>query len=817
MIRIKKTAYPFVSGLLAVLIIAAALVFSGCNGGIITNEPEKMVANAKTLYEKGNVESAIYQLQIYCDERPNNTDGFMLLGDWYMEANDTEKAYQNYRTVSVNLGCSDNQLSEADKICSLSESSENFTLKIYPNVKYTKNMTLTFSGENITPANSVSGSVNGTANALKENENCLTTDWFTIDSAEKYVLLTGNFNCSIWQFADNNNNITIKKDGSDFRNISNVRFANKSYSAMEIPTNAVKARVTYYDKTISDTLPSNEGIFIGYGQSLTGYTATATQTYTIPDLTENQYITYNGEKWELFDGSTTQALDWAKLTTQAGAFCSIDGDLCGLVEINYVESLEPKADKSLQYGVRYNTQSGVATCQRLGNAQGLNFNYTVGNIWAEDGENDFDNAYPWCEMKLCNIYYGESDEPTVIYKGDPSYSESGASGNVMVQIPKFYSKRVVADGYEEIWISGEKHEGYALDPVFQGDYGEELDYVYVGAYLGAEFKDKIISAKDQYPTLLLNYGDTLEMAENNGDGFSEMNYFMCSALQRLFVVETGTIDSSSLFAGDTFKYYYYDDTNSNSESGLAALDAQNTNTITIYNNYNTEKINVGSSITIFEGWDSYKNNNGTQREITNIKETKEYLAITFDGAPMNIVKDKTAVSNIPEKTGKTTELEYCTGTIYGEDGKVSFKYRNIENLYGSALVMLDDDAYMKNGKFYFEDSYGNTNSLDAQIAEQPEDLSNYNNANLEYCIKQMTYDKENPLIMLPSQVGNGASSHSYYGDYWLYQNKNDDAKKYLLYGGADDNSRLAGLFHFRAAIASKEVAFSFYSARIMYR
>lgn len=810
----KTGTRSFLSGLLIILIVVSSFVFSGCNQRIVTNNPDKMVENAKELYEKGDTQQAIYQLQIYCDERPYNTDGYLLLGDWYMQSQETEKAYDSYRNASLNFGNKENQLSEAQKILKLNQNSNNFSLKIYPNAKFTKNMTLNFSGENITPQNFVSGAINGKAEDLKEDENFLTTEWFTIDSQQKHIFLTGNFNCAIWQFSDDKSNITAINDDSEFRNATNIRFNNKSYSSVEIPENAVKARVTYFNKTNTDTLPSTEGIFVGYGQTLTGYTHTTAKTYEIPDLEENQYITYNSGKWEFFDGANIQTLDWDKLTTEKEAFCSISGDLCGVVDITYNEVKQTTAAKSLQYGVKYSTKSGVSVCQRLGASKGLNFNYTVGNQWVEEGENDFDNAYPWCEMKLCNVSYNDDGERTVTYKGDEGYSENGDNGNVMVQIPKFYSKRVVADGYEEIWISGEKHDGYVLDPVFLGDYGEELDYVYVGAYLGAEFKDKIVSVKDKYPTLQVNYEDTLNMAENNGDGFSEMNYFMCSALQRLFVVETGTIDTSSLFAGDTFMYHYSENKN-NSESGLAVSDAKNSNTITLQNNYGTEKITVGSSVTIFNGWDSYKNNNNTQREVTNIEVTDETIQVTFDGKPMNIVKGKTAISNIPAKTGKTNEIEYCTGVPEGNDGKVSFKYRNIENLYGSAMVMLDDDAYMKNHVFYFEDTYGYTNSLDVKVAEQPDGLTDYNKANLNCCVKQMTYDKENPLIMLPSQLGNGASSFNYYGDFWMYKNAEDDVNKYLVYGGSNNSARLSGLFELQAIIADDEFAGQTYSARIM--
>ncbi len=810
----KKVLIPIILSIVGIMLIVCVFMVLGNNTKLVTDNTSKMVEQAKKLYKRGDIETAFYQLEIYCDEKSDNTDGFMLLGDWYMESGDINKAYDNYAAASINMGYSENQLSEARKIDSLKSNSDNITIRIYPNTKYTKNMTLAFSGENLTPKKAVVGAINGTASNLKDDDNFLTTPWFTVDSAQKNILLTGNMNCAVWQFMDINNHITNFIDNSSFKKHTNVRFYNKSYSTVKIPEGTIKARVTYFDKSITDTVQSGEDIYIGYGTALEGYTDTSAVTLDIPDLTENQYISYSQGVWKLIDGENVQTLDWDKLNLPKGSFYSIDGDLCGVVEIHYADETEKKVDKSLQYGVKYSTTTCVAVCERLGDAKGMNFNYTVGDQWANNGENDFDKAYPWCEMKLCNVKVNDAGTKIVTLQGEKGYKEDGSNGNVMVQIPKFYSKRVLKDGYEYIWISGTKHSGYQLDPVFYGDNGEELNYVYMSAYLGAQKGNKIVSVKNTYPTLLLNYGDTLQMAENNGYGFSEMNYRMCSALQRLFVVETGTIDSSSLFSGDTFMYYFYNE-RENADSGLAALDAKNTNTITLYNNFGTEKITVGSSVTIFGGWDTYKNNNGTQREVTDIVEAGEYLEVTFDGKPLNIKKDKTAISNIPEKTGKTSDIKYCTGMHEGEEGKVSFKYRNIENLYGSALIMLDDDAYMLDGTFYFEDSYGGINSLNAKVAQQPNDLSNYNDANLDYCVKEMTYDRNNPLVMLPSKVGNGSSSHNYYGDFWMYQNINDGNKRYFLYGGADDNSRLAGLFHLRAAIADENVAFSFYSARIM--
>ena len=811
----KKISSILLIALLVALVGTCGFFVYKQNDGI-THNVNKMIDNAITLRQAGETDSALYQLQLYCSERPNNSDGYMLLGDWSMEDSNTDKAFEYYKTASQNMECEKNQVSENVKIRKLDEQFKNLEIKIYPNAKYTKNMKLYISGQNLTPEETFEGKVNGNSPNLAADPDFSTTDWFDVDNKQKHVVLSGNINCAIWQFMDNNGHIESIDDNGEYKMSTNVRFANKTYSSIELPDDCVKARVTYYDKGKENTFPSKDGILITYGSTITGYSNQKTQVYDIPDLKEGQYVIYSDKKWQFFNGESFSDLDWEAPVLSKGLFYSTNGDLCGVVEVNTDAYEGKKGDKKKQYGLRYANTTGIATGIRLGHAKGMDFDYTIGNEWANNGSNDFDSAYPWCEMKLCNVKVNEDGSKTVTYEGDKKFRTDGSNGNVMVQIPKFYSKRVVTDRYEELWISGTQHKGYQLDPVFEGSYGAEYDYVYMSAYLGAEKDDKIVSVAKSYPTLMLPYGETLKKAENNGSGFSELNYLMVSALQRLFVIETGTIDSSSLFAGDTFMFYYYD-TDSYEGSGFAAESAKKTNTITLYNNFGTEKITVGSSIAIFSGWDSYDNNKTAKREVTDIKVNDRTIEVTFDGKPVNITKHKTTISNIPQLTGKTGTIDYCTGTLEGEDGKVSFKYRNIENLYGSALIMLDDDAYALDGYFNYTDGSGTLHTVSDPIPHQATDLTNYADVNTLCCVKKMTYDSENPLVMMPSELGNGASVFNYYGDYWMYNNAQDGTKKYLLYGGADDNSRLAGIFHMRAAILSERFAYSFYSARIMCR
>ena len=120
----KKALIPIILSVVGVIVIVCMFMFLSNNSNIITDNTSQMVEQAKELYNKGDKENAYYQLNIYCDERPDNTDGFILLGDWYMADGNTEKAYENYKSASINMGAKENQISEADKINLLNSNSE---------------------------------------------------------------------------------------------------------------------------------------------------------------------------------------------------------------------------------------------------------------------------------------------------------------------------------------------------------------------------------------------------------------------------------------------------------------------------------------------------------------------------------------------------------------------------------------------------------------------------------------------------------------------------------------------------------------------
>lgn len=453
-------------------------------------------------------------------------------------------------------------------------------------------------------------------------------------------------------------------------------------------------------------------------------------------------------------------------------------------------------------------------CQRIGDAKGMKFNYTIDNEWINKGANDFDNAYPWCEMKLCNVTTDKDSRQKITYEGEEGFSLDGKNGNVMVEIPKFYTKREVKDGYEYIWISGEEHDGYILDPVFQSATHEDgLDKIYVGAYLSCMKSGKAVSYADQYPTINKSTESILSTATSAGNGYSEISYLAYSALQKLFIIETGTIDSSAIFSGDSNNLYYYPTTR---YSSTAIVSKGLSNSIVIKYNSNTASLCVGDSIAVLDGnWNNYLSDVSQQREIKKIDTDKENkkITVTFDGKPLSIVANRTTLTNIPRKTGKTNNIKYCTGTENNSDGKNSFKYRGIENIYSSSLVLLDG-AYVKGSTFYYTLKKENIKT-NINLPDQTNELfASGSSLNLSVA-KNMSYDSSNPTIMFPSVLGDGATSLTYYGDYFYY-NPNEQATRYICAGGAYYNQRLGGIFQLRATHYMEGLK-TFLGGRLMYR
>jgi formylglycine-generating enzyme required for sulfatase activity len=187
-------------------------------------------------------------------------------------------------------------------------------------------------------------------------------------------------------------------------------------------------------------------------------------------------------------------------------------------------------------------------------------------------------------MKRCVV----RDDKTVAYYLDPSDSTrkadgtaanlTGADGQVMVEIPAFYTK--FTDGASRRWeISETAAAGFSLHPAFIVG-GVTVAHRYIGAYQacvhnGTAYQSglnwdenitrgqhwnpaahKLSSVSGIYPAIGVSRDDIRKMAKNRGAGWWQLDFWLLNAVQVLFLVEYGTFNSqAALGAGNTALNY----------------------------------------------------------------------------------------------------------------------------------------------------------------------------------------------------------------------------------------------------------------------
>lgn len=182
------------------------------------------------------------------------------------------------------------------------------------------------------------------------------------------------------------------------------------------------------------------------------------------------------------------------------------------------------------------------------------------------------NKYPMYGGRMrCNV----ADDGTInAFYGDENYTEDGSNGQVMIYQPKFYYQRTIiteiADpqgrvvSKEQLLLSPNAKVGFKLHPLFINN-NEELDYVLLPAYEGNIYdtsesvyalnndiyidinNDKLSSIANVQPLICagknLTINNLRQLAMNRGEGWHLTNINSESALQMLFMIEFGSLNS----------------------------------------------------------------------------------------------------------------------------------------------------------------------------------------------------------------------------------------------------------------------------------
>ena len=190
---------------------------------------------------------------------------------------------------------------------------------------------------------------------------------------------------------------------------------------------------------------------------------------------------------------------------------------------------------------------------------------------------------PWLDMKRCvlnangsiNYYLNPTDSTK---KADGTNAVlTGADGNVMVEIPKFYFK-YNRSGNANAWnIRTNPAPGYALHPAFV-KAGVEVNHRYIGAYDACYLEassgtyksglnldaltvdtanDKLASVSGVYPIVGVTRATCRSLAANNGTGWHQLDFALWSAIQMLYLVEYADFNTQAkLGAGNTNGGYF---------------------------------------------------------------------------------------------------------------------------------------------------------------------------------------------------------------------------------------------------------------------
>jgi hypothetical protein len=483
---------------------------------------------------------------------------------------------------------------------------------------------------------------------------------------------------------------------------------------------------------------------------------------------------------------------------------------------------------SAEYGVRWKLIVDETTdydlpCERLGAAVGL-------------AAKDFDKVFPWSQMKLCKIITHPDGSTHVCYAGEADFASGQTRGNLMVEIPKQYTRRVVSDGRESRWISADPQPGYYVDPAFV-EAGREIDHVYVGAYEAHITADgKMESVPGVHPTPDKTRGQYREHARANGSGFGTLDLRTLLLLQNLYLIEHADRNSQRALGNGWGKLLQPHQTHrcARPERGANRIITKPAKPTTVKKI--EEGVFVGGAIQI-TSYDKSGNVLLAGRTLTAIKlddPEPGYVSLHFDGAPIDTTTDM-CLGGSAQKTGWADAIPGHSGhgEFHGsppyDSYRCAVKYRHMENLWGNLWSYIDG-VNLANGRAYVCDDMaayagGVTTGAYRPVAFAQllqEDNGDIGGVREVHYMKNLGYDAQQPWLALPLDFTyQGLASlpgksmplrNGHFGDYYYLNTK---ATCYV-HGGGFDHYWRCGLFTLRGW-ATDTQKWYLYGSRLIYK
>lgn len=433
------------------------------------------------------------------------------------------------------------------------------------------------------------------------------------------------------------------------------------------------------------------------------------------------------------------------------------------------------------YGVEYDITNSSSACTRIGNAVGLHNDFIVEDTYQlNGGVNDFDNIFPWSDIKRCNVVVSSDGTRSVTYEGETGFALDGSNGNVMVEIPKFYSMRKRIGNTETLAISGEPKSGFNVEPAFLVN-GKEQDFIYVSCYHQSESLNGVYSYTNSIPTTLKTMNQNI--AELGQSNLQSYDFTVFLALEKLMIIEFANRSVQQYLGGMTRLPYYTQGTTN-------VIDGFGTNYITFQENVGQQTMKafwVGERIVIGNSLDNI-------RTITEITKSGTQYKVVYDGDDLSsVISIGEGVGCVAQKNGWCDELEYHTGRRnFASDTNISnyvspMRYRYIENVIGNVWeqisgIRVKDLSVRFSFEPNFNASYSDSSykSLNYSLPLQ----ADYPSGNTGWIIKD-GYDVNNRQVNLPL-VCNNTGGVGRYNSGTVYTYGNSGVEYIGVVGGGWD-------------------------------
>lgn len=498
--------------------------------------------------------------------------------------------------------------------------------------------------------------------------------------------------------------------------------------------------------------------------------------YSIATASTSDYMpAYNGIIPSVINMSYyLEVANAENVTINSGGALALQEDLEALEErVTKVEQYRSK-----KYGVRRKTSASSTAWERIGDAEGLVAGAAVG---AETVRNDFmASVYPYNKAIPCNL--SEAGDVTA-YMGDANFQWDGSNGDVMVELPIFYSDRYFEedeDGveWEYRWISAGPVDGLHIHPLFiDGDVIKQKAYLPIFNGSLSEDETKLESKAGVYPLHNKTRAQLRTLCTAKGTGWSLDDVWGMHALDQLYLVMFANSNAQAVIGKGLSEMPY------NKADGMALQARDGVNYITVKDTY-AAKFKVGDGIGI--GTDVGYSTVCIGRTITQIVASTEVgsaSCVHFDGEPVNITTDHCLWTCV-QKTGATIDMMEANGRCEGVDGRTHMRFLYIEDWYGNGWQFRDGVNINKWQHYYCgkRSSYADK-KYDGDyypVAHKAPQENGY--------VKKFGYDREHPEIEVTEEVG--AASTTYFCDYY-YQAEGGEV---VVSGGYVGHGTLAGPF-----------------------